>query len=248
MDRTVLGSTGLSVSRLCFGTIPFGERGWRKDPPVAPEEAARVLKRAFELGVNFWDTAEGYGSHPHVREGLKLVDRESIVLSTKTHEASYDGAKASLKSALEELGTDYLDIFYMHYVRSPREFERRRGALEAFIEAREKGLVRHIGVSTHWSSVVERVLDVPKIEVVMVKMNKPGRMDCPLDDMLRAVEKAYEKGKGVVAIKLLAYGDLTVEEGLEYTLNLPFVHSACLGIRTIRELEEDVGIYRKIIS
>ena len=69
MDRTILGPTGLNVSRLCFGTIPFGERGWRKDPSVAPEEAGKVLRRAFELGLNFWDSAEGYGSHPHVREG-----------------------------------------------------------------------------------------------------------------------------------------------------------------------------------
>ena len=112
MDKCILGCTGLEVSRLCFGTIPFGGKGWRKDPYVAPEEAGKVLKRAHELGLNFWDTAEGYRSHPHIREGLKLVQRKSVVLSTKTTQTSYEGAKAALKKTLEELGTEYLDIYY----------------------------------------------------------------------------------------------------------------------------------------
>jgi len=246
LDKCILGCTGLEVSRLCFGTIPFGGKGWRKDPYVAPEEAGKVLKRAHELGLNFWDTAEGYRSHPHIREGLKLVQRKSVVLSTKTTQTSYEGAKAALKKTLEELGTEYLDIYYLHYVRSPDDLEKRRGAIEAFKEAKKEGLVRHIGVSTHWSNVVEKTLDHPEIEVLMVKFNKIGKMDCPLEDMLKAVKRAYEEGKGIVNIKILAYGGLTVREGLEYALSLPFVHSVCLGIRTIEELEEDVKIYQEI--
>ena len=243
MDKIILGNTGLTVSRLCFGGIPFGGTGWRRDPYVEPKDAGKVLKRAFELGINFWDTAEGYKSHPHIGQGLKLVNRKDIVLSTKTSKSDYDDAKKSVRNALHEMETEYLDILYMHYVSSPEDFENRKGALKAFLEAKEEGLAKHIGVSTHWSSVVEKVLDVPEIEVVLAKVNKIGRMDCPLKDMLKHLEKAHEKGKGVVAIKLLAYGDLTVEEGLEYTLRLPFIHSACLGIRTIQELEQDVAIY-----
>ena len=236
----------MSVSRLCFGGIPFGGTGWRKDPYVEPRDAAKVLKRAYALGINFWDTAEGYKSQLHIGAGLKLVNRKNIVLSTKTSRSSYDDAKKSLRNALHEMGTEYLDIVYMHYVCSPEDFEKRKGALEAFVEAKEQGLVRHIGVSTHWGSVVEAVLDVPEVEVVMAKLNKAGKMDCPLEDMLQALDKAHKKGKGIVAIKALAYGDLSVKEGLEYLLKLPFVHSACLGIRTLQELKEDVEIYDAI--
>jgi aryl-alcohol dehydrogenase-like predicted oxidoreductase len=248
MRKTFLGRTGLEVSRLCFGTIPFGGNGWRRDPIMAPAEAGEVLRKAYELGLNFWDTAEGYGSHPHIREGLKLVNRKDIVLSTKTTQVSYDGAKASLQNSLRELGTDYIDIFYLHYVRSPEELEKRRGALDAFKQAKKAGLVKHVGVSTHWGRVVEKAAEKQEIEVIMVKLNKLGRMDCPLSDMLKAAEKAYENGKGVVAMKMLAYGDLTVKEGLEYSLSLPFVHSACLGIRTLAELEEDMEIYNRILN
>lgn len=95
---------------------------------------------------------------------------------------------------------------------------------------------------------MEKVIELPEIDVIMAKLNKTGRMDCPLNDMLKAVEKAYDKGKGIVSIKLLAYGDLGVREGLEYSLNLPFIHSSCLGIRTIQELEQDVETYRTIVT
>jgi aryl-alcohol dehydrogenase-like predicted oxidoreductase len=248
MKKTFLGCTGLEVSRLCFGTIPFGGNGWRKDPIVAADEAGKVLRKAFEFGLNFWDAAEGYGSHPHIREGLKLVNRKDIVLSTKTTQVSYDGTKASLQNSLREIGTDYIDIFCLHYVRSPEELEKRKGALKALKQAKKAGLVKHIGVSTHWSSVVEEALKKQEIEVLMVKLNKLGRMDCPLSSMLKVAEKAYENGKGVVVMKMLAYGDLTVKEGLEYSLSLPFVHSACLGIRTLKELKEDVKIYNRILN
>lgn len=59
IDRVKFGNTDLRVSRLSFGTIPFGGRGWRRDPAISPEEAGKVLKRAYELGVNYWDSAEG---------------------------------------------------------------------------------------------------------------------------------------------------------------------------------------------
>ena len=250
MDKIILGQTGLEVSRLSFGGIPFGGRGWRKDPYVPPKVAAKVLKRAFDLGINFWDTAERYGSYPHFREGLKLVNREKIILSTKTREESYEGAKTSIRNSLQELGTEYIDIYYLHFVNELESLEaRRRGALKALIEAKEKGLVRHIGLSTHRSNIVEKALEIPEIEVFMVKMNKiEERMQCTLKDMLKAAKKAYEKGKGIVVIKILAYGKLTVEEGLEWALNLPFVHSVCLGMRTMQELEEDVEIYNKIMA
>ena len=248
VKSVILGRTGLKVSRLCFGTIPFGGKSWKKDPYMDPEEAGKVLKRAFDLGINFWDSAEGYGSHPHIKEGLKYVPREKVVISTKTTQKTYDGAKESLIRSLREIGTGYLDIYYLHYVQTPQDLKNREGAINAFLEAKKEGKVRHVGVSTHWSSVVEETLNYPEIEVVMVKLNKAGRMDCPLQDMLKAVEKAYENGKGVICMKILAYGNLTVREGLEYALSLPYVHSVCLGMRTIGEVEEDVKIFNELVT
>jgi len=182
-----------------------------------------------------------------MRKGLELVDRSSVVLSTKTTKESFDEAKKSLERSLRELGTDYLDIYYLHYVRA-EDLQRREGALRAMVQAKDEGLVNHIGVSTHWNTTVESVIELPEIDVIMVKLNKIGGMDCSLNDMLKAVERAYSKGKGIVSMKLLAYGDLGVREGLEYSLSLPFIHSACIGIRTLQELEQDVETYRTIVT
>ena len=249
VDKIKLGKTNLYVSRISFGTIPFGGRGWRKDPAITPEEAALVLERAFRLGINYWDTAEGYGTHIHVREGLKRVKREEVVISTKTKAVSKEEAWQCIKNSLSELDTNYIDIYYMHYVNSIEEFRRRSGALEALLEAKDSGMIKYIGVSTHKAEVVKFLIEIPEIDVIMAKVNKIGhRIESPPEMMLEALQEAYNAGKGICIMKILAYGKLNIREALEWALSLPYVHSICIGMRTIQEVEENLRIYNELIE
>src|SRR3990170_6560861 len=109
-----LGTSGLKVSKLGFGTFDFGIPSLN----ISSEEGGRILMEAYKLGVNFWDTSDDYGSHPHVASALKLVPRKEVVVCTKTSARSGEQALKSLRSSLKELGTDYIDVFLLHYVTS----------------------------------------------------------------------------------------------------------------------------------
>jgi aryl-alcohol dehydrogenase-like predicted oxidoreductase len=92
MQKIRLGQSKVDVSRLIYGTEPFnfkkGPDGSRKQGDKTPEEAAEILKGALELGVDTWDTSDDYGTHPHVAEALKIVDRRKIVIADKSNALS----------------------------------------------------------------------------------------------------------------------------------------------------------------
>lgn len=109
VPRGSLGNTGLKVSKLGFETFDFGV-----PLNISPKEGGRILMESYKLGVNFWDTSDDYGSHPHVASALKHVPRKEAVVSTKTSAKSGEEARKSLRGSLRELGIDYIDIFLLH--------------------------------------------------------------------------------------------------------------------------------------
>jgi len=138
------GRTGHSSSRVIFGAAAF----WRS----TPEDDDRTLQLLLEHGVNHIDVAASYGeAETHVGPWM-AQHRDRFFLATKTGERSYEGARDELSRSLERLQTDSVDLWQMHNLVEPTEWERAMGpggALEAAVEAREKGLVRFIGVTGH---------------------------------------------------------------------------------------------------
>ena len=142
MRVVALGRTGLKVSRLSIGTDYRSIYG-------QAELGAQILLRGFDLGVNFWDTADDYGAHPGIKQALRQLDRSKVVIATKTYGSRDVDVWNSLKKSMDEMGTDYLDVYLLHAVDSPDEIEVRKSALKAMLEAKEKGLVKAVGLSTH---------------------------------------------------------------------------------------------------
>jgi len=133
LNRVRLGGTGLEVSRLCFGTEPFairkGPDGMKSQGDLAPEAGGGVLRDALSMGVNFWDTSDDYGTHPHVRVGLSLVDRREVVVADKSNAATFEEGREAVDLSLASLGTDYVDLMLLHNV--PLKTVRRRDTLGA---------------------------------------------------------------------------------------------------------------------
>jgi len=241
MQKVNLGKTGLYVSRLSVGT----------DTKIAADYGGKLLKRAFELSVNFWDTDGSYGTHPAVREGLRGLNREEVVIASKTYAKTYDGARKDLHSSLEELETNYIDIFHLHSVDTMEDFHERSGALQMLMEAKENGLIHAVGVSTHAVEVTQALSTVSEVDVVLTVISKTGaniRRGGELADMLVAAEALCDNGKGVYAMKPLDRNKRvgSVESYLSYLFNLPYVHSICAGMRTIEELEMNVQIINEL--
>jgi aryl-alcohol dehydrogenase-like predicted oxidoreductase len=247
--RVAYGGTGLEVSRLCWGTGLMADLRHK----MAPEEAAKILVRGFELGVNFWDTADGYKTHPHVGEALRQLgrgNRERLVINTKTKAKTADEAVADVERFLQEMGDEHLDTVLLHGIETVEELDRREAALDALHRLKEAGTVRGVGISTHLGTgaIMERCATDGRIEVVLTTVNIDGQMlkgDMATHRPL--VERVFNAGKAICLMKTLAQGGLTssaeqVRDAIRFNLELPYAQSVCVGVNSVYEVEFAVAV------
>jgi aryl-alcohol dehydrogenase-like predicted oxidoreductase len=239
--RVDLGRTGLRVSRLAFGTGYLGG---------SAASGARLLARAYDLGVNFWDTSDDYGTHPHVARALREVGRDKVVVATKTYAGTALGARRAVTKALRELAVEAVDVFLLHAVDSAGDLDAKQPALQALATAKAEGLIRAVGVSSHSREVLSRLLALPEVDVALVVVNETGvwMKDASPAEMTRAVQRLYRSGRGVYGMKALGSGQVTgataVASALRYARRFPYAHAICLGITSEAELDAAVAIWR----
>jgi uncharacterized protein len=243
--RVLLGRTGLRVSTLCFGT------GYLSGSSAA---GARLLTRAYDLGITFWDTSDDYGTHRHVARALRDLGRQRVVVATKTYATTALGARRAVTRALRELGVEAVDIFLLHAVDSPGELEAKLPALEALTRAKTEGLVRAVGVSSHSCAVLGRLLTLPEVDVALVVVNRTGAWmkDAAPAEMTRAVRALYRSGRGVYGMKVLGSGQVTesraVAAALRDAFRYSWAHSICVGMTSDAELRAEVAVWRRAIK
>jgi len=235
MELVKLGSTDIVVSKLCFGSLTISPL----QSNLSIKEGVRVIEEAFNQGINFIDTAELYNNYNHIKEAIS-GKRNKIVISTKCYAYSREGAEESLKKALKELNTDYIDIFSLHEQESHHTLRGHSEAIEYFIRAREKGYIRAFGISTHYVSGVYASLDYDDIQVIHPIYNKAGLgiVDGTEKDMRKAIEMAYNAGKGIYSMKPLGGGNLinNVEESISFVIDNPNIHSVAIGMQSVEEV------------
>ncbi len=148
IEKLTFGRTGHTSTRTLFGAAALGS--------VTQAEADRTLEVLLEYGVNHIDTAASYGD-AELRIGPWMKQhRQNFFLATKTEHRTYQGAWDELRRSLERLRVDYVDLWQMHVMVDPDDWKTAMGpggALEAFVEAREQGLVRFLGVTGHGITV-----------------------------------------------------------------------------------------------
>ncbi len=239
MQYVQLGNTGIRISRMCFGGLVIGPLQCN----LSITEGAAVIRAALERGVNFIDTAELYGTYGHIREAIKGLP-EKPVIATKSYAYSAEGAAESVEKARRELDTDVLDIFLMHEQESRLTLRGHREALEFYLNERDKGRIRAVGVSTHNIEVVRAICDMPEIDVVhpLINISGIGIGDGAIDGMLEAVEMAFSRGKGVYSMKPLGGGNLlhSYDECMDFVLGLPYIHSIAIGMQNADEVEMNI--------
>jgi len=240
MEYNELGSTGLKVSKLAFGTLTISPL----QKNLSINESLPVMLEAFNCGVNFFDTAEGYDNYKHLRNFLKHVNRKDVVISTKTYAYSREQAEKSLQKALKEMDTSYVDLFMLHEQMNEQTIKGHYDAIEYFLEMKEKGAIKAIGISTHFVAGVKATKYFDAIDVVHPIINKAGIGIC--DGNLEAMEEAIRslKGsKGIFAMKALAGGNLlnTIHEAFDYILNFKGLDSVAIGMQNKNEVNFNVN-------
>jgi aryl-alcohol dehydrogenase-like predicted oxidoreductase len=236
MQTRLLGLTGITVSRLCFGTLTIGP--WQLG--LSPADGGDLLWDAWQLGVRFYDTADLYETYKHLAVLLKRVPRDSVVIATKTYAAEAKEARRDVLRALGQLGTSYVDICLLHEQASDHTLRGHRPALLELAAMREQGIVRAIGLSTHHIAGVHAGTGEPLVQVIHPLLNRlgVGIRDGDASAMLAAIESAALAGKGVYSMKPLGGGHLAgqAEEALAFVRDIPYIHAVALGMGTAHEL------------
>ncbi len=188
LERRSLGKTGIEVSNLCFGSLTMTP--FQANLPIE-EGGGKLIKYAYDRGINFIDTAEIYDNYQYIRYALEGIEREDFVIATKCYAYTKNMAKESLELALKELGTDYIDIFLLHEQESIHTVRGHYDAIEYFLKAKDMGKIRAIGISTHRVEGVYAVTQYDELDVVHPIVNKAGIgiQDGTIQDMLNIIEK-----------------------------------------------------------
>lgn len=247
MKKMILGNSGIEVSRIGFGVLPMGA----SQMDLTVEEGSDLIVYAAQKRITFYDTAQYYDTYRFLRPALDKIrstpsiDEDDIVISSK---CLYPDA-ASMRDAIEEarkaLDRDVIDIFLLHEVMGMDDFEARSGAWEYLLKAREKGIIRAAGVSTHHQDVCLAMADVNECDVVFPLINKEGLgIRCgngrgTAEEMKRSIEKCSDAGKGLYAMKVFGGGNLTGSymECMDYVDSIDGISSMVIGFTNRDEVD-----------
>ncbi len=242
-----LGKTGLRVCRMAVGGYHMLVNG--------EDEALRILRRAFDLGLNFYDSANHYHrgrSDALLGRAFPGADRQKVLLMTKCELYSREAALRVLEQQLRRLKTDYIDLWQCHQVSEHSEVDQilgPRGALEAFVLAKKQGKVRHIGFTGHRAPAIHLRLLRAATEWETVQM--PVNLIDPhyLSFLRQVLPEARRRGLGIIAMKSNAMGQITAQSVASIADCLRFawsqdVDTLVSGVETVDQLEHNVAALR----
>jgi 1-deoxyxylulose-5-phosphate synthase len=239
-DRVKLGPMQIDVSRLAQGSGTNGVNGASNQTrKLGLRGLADLFDAAYDNGITFWDTADQYGTHPHVKEALQRVPREKVAILTKTHASTEKEMRADLDRFRRELGTDYIDILLLHCMLEGDWPERRKGAMAVISEAREKGIVRTHGTSCHTLAALQTAARHPWVQVDLARINPAQvEMDAAPATVIGVLRQMKAAGKGVIGMKILGAGALRqkADQSLQFALALDCVDCFTIGAESRAEM------------
>jgi predicted aldo/keto reductase-like oxidoreductase len=209
MQKRVLGKTGEQLSIVGFGGIVVSG--------IEQSEANGFVREAVERGINYFDVAPTYGNAEE-RLGPALEEfRKGVFLACKTLKRDKEGAAAELRESLKRLRTDHFDLYQLHAMITEEDLKKAMGpggAIEAFVEAREKGLVRYLGFSAHSAEVALALMDQFDFDTVLFPINWVCYFNANFGPQV--IAKAKEKEMGRLALKAMARTTMKKDEEKEY--------------------------------
>ncbi len=225
MERVTLGSTGITVCKNGFGALPIQR--------ISVENAADLVRYAFEHGIDFFDTARAYSdSEIKLGEGLSDV-RDQLYIATKTGAQTGDDLKRDLETSLKNLKTDHVDIYQFHNPAfCPRPGDG-TGLYEAAAKAKEEGMIRHIGITNHRLAVAHEAIESGLYETLQFPF-------CYLasEKDIELVQACKNAGMGFIAMKSLS-GGLITNSRAAYAFAAQYENVLPIwGVQRMRELEE----------
>jgi len=229
MQKTRLGKTELMVTRTAFGALPIQR--------LSADEAAALLRKAFESGINFFDTARGY-TDSEEKIGMALSDvRKDIVIATKSGATDPKTMREQLEKSLEKLKTDYIDIYQLHNPSRLPNPEDPDDLYQELQKAKREGLIRHIGITNHRLDLMKEAITSDLYETAQFPLSSlSSDADLDLSDLSR------KHDVGLIAMKAMSGGLITNAASTFAFLRQYGNIVPIWGIQQVAELEEFISL------
>jgi aryl-alcohol dehydrogenase-like predicted oxidoreductase len=237
-DTVTLGNTAIKTSRLAMGTGTVGAGKHSHQTALGMDGLPRLLLNGYDNGLRFFDAADSYGSHPHVAEALKHVDRSKVTVLTKSWARDPNEMRADLDRFRRELGIEQIDIVLMHCLTEADWTTRYRPVMDILEEAKYKKIIRAHGCSCHSIEALRAAANSAWVEVDLARVNPVGaHMDADPDTVVSVLREMKAAGKAVLGMKILGQGALRDrrDEALRFALGLNVLDAFTIGAESISE-------------
>jgi aryl-alcohol dehydrogenase-like predicted oxidoreductase len=251
MKKAKLGRTGILVSRLSYGTAALSE--------MDAAEGGRLLLQARSQGIDLWDGSHDYNTYDHMHHALQEIERDQVVIITKTYAEDEEKTERDVSQALEEIGTEYIDILLLHYTR-PEWLGKPPRLPEPMLSQKDAGRVRHIGFAAHSVETVRLAKDMPEVDVIEAIISRTGEYkghgeggtskieDGGIEDMLDALKSVHKAGIGVIGMKVIGNGLLlnTAHEEIQNAVAYNQVDTLCIGMVSEDEISANARAVEQV--
>ncbi len=249
-DLVPLGKSGLKLSRLGFGT---GTNSGKVQRDLGREGFSRLYRYAFERGITYIDTADGYGTHAYVQDAIRGLPRDKLFILSKMWWSSENikDPMAALDRYRRELGVEYLDSLLIHCTLKPSWPEDVKPMMDAFAEAQERKVIRLKGMSCHGLPALRQAAKVPWADVQLARINPqghgldgedPGQPDADISDVSGELKTMKAMGRGIIGMKLIGNGDFKKREdrvrAMQYAMQGGLVDAVTIGFASAAEVDE----------
>lgn len=250
-ERITLGKTKLKFSRVVLGTGMRGGKRESNHTRLGKEKFETLIRESNDRGVDTFDLADLYGSHPYVIPALKGIQRDKFQVISKIWfapggipEKERPDADVCVERFLKELKTDYIDLLLLHCVTAAKWPEELRKQMDILSKLKGQGKIRALGVSCHSLEALEACIAEPWVESVHTRINPYGMsMDGAPEKVVPVLKKIHAAGKGVVGMKIMGEGRLRNDDekrnaSVKYALTLGCVDVLNVGCESIAEVDD----------
>lgn len=257
IDKVKLGKTGLVVPRLALGTGTHGGNQSSDMTRMGVENWVKIARYAHERGVSFYDAADLYGSHQNVKAILKEVPREKAILLskiwTRAEKWNQDAPEKTIDRFRKETGSDYFDILLLHCMTDGKWQESRKPYIEALSEAKQKGVIKKVGLSCHSFEALKIAADDPWVDVILARINPEGLiMDASTDEVMAVLKKAHDSGKGIIGMKIFGEGKMTEasrrDASLKYVIGSKNVDCMTIGMTSTEQVDDAIERIMRVVK
>lgn len=238
MEEIKLGKTNLLINRIGFGGIPIQR--------VTQEDVNNIIDVLIDKKINFIDTARGYTVSEEYLGNALFGKRDKFVLCTKSMARTYEGMKKDIEISLNNLKTDYIDIYQLHNVKTKEEYDLVMGpdgAYKALLEAKTSGRIGYIGITSHSADFLETIIDKCPFATIQFPFNI---IETKAEKILK---KATRQNIGVIAMKPMAGGALENKKlAIKFLLNQDFISVMIPGMASTEEVLENASVIKEELT